>query len=163
MNRRINVSIESIMVTVLLIIFAIAISILIFEGTRTYGRIIESRSTEENTRIALSYVNMKVKQNDIEGNITIEEGHLADASALVIRHAGEEAGLISYVYFKDDHLYECYTDGPLDESISTLIIPAPDMAFEKGTTDAVIVNYHYMDNGTKLPMLQLTSLRTDQP
>lgn len=161
MNRRIHVSVESIMVTLLLIMFAVAISVLIFEGSSTYRSIIDSRHEEENIRIALSYVNMRVKQNDVGGNIYVDDKLLPDSNVLVIHHYGEEEGLLSYIYYLDGYLYECYTDGPLDQELSTAIIPINNLYFDKDSDRFITVftDYDIYDE----PIAQLTALRTAQP
>lgn len=161
MNRRIHISVESIMVTLLLIIFAVAISVLIFEGSATYRSVIDSRHDEENIRIALSYVNMRIKQNDVGGNIYVDDSLLTDTSVLVIHHYGEETGLHSFIYYKDGYLYECYTDGPLDHELSTAVIPIDNLYFEAGDGPYITM---FMDYDLySEPIAQLTALRTTQP
>lgn len=160
-KRKINISVESIMVILLMIIFAASICVLIFEGSRTYQKIIDNKAREENIRIALSYVNMRIKQNDIEGNITIANNDTLGDNVLILKHHGEEEGLQSYIYFKDGYLWECYTDGPLDHNLSTEIIEVDGIHFKYNTEGSQIVTtIHYNYGNETKQMSQLTTLRT---
>lgn len=161
MNRRIHVSVESIMVILLMIIFAISISVLIYNGSITYRNIIDNKNQEENSRIALSYVNMRIKQNDISGNIRVQEDSFDGADVLTILHHDEEDGLMSHIYYLDGYLWECYTDGPLDHSLSTEIIAIEGMDFEMGENGQwVSATLNYKNNKENIPLTQLTMLRT---
>lgn len=160
-RRRINVSVESIMVILLLIVFAAAICVLIFEGSRTYRTIINNKNQDENVRIALSYVNMRIKQNDIEDSITIDPSGNQGSSVLILTHHGEEEGLYSYIYHRDGILWECYTDGLLDHSLSSEIVPAESIHFRFNSEGSQIVTrIEYMRSGESASMSQLTTLRT---
>lgn len=160
-KRKINISVESIMVILLLIIFASSICVLIFEGSRTYRAIIDNKTQEENMRIALSYVNMRIKQNDIEGHITIEPSVDFDQNILTLKHHGDEDGLVSYIYERDGVLWECYTDGPLDHSLSSQIIPVKGILFHYNSEGSQLVTtITYLQGDKAKEMTQLTTLRT---
>lgn len=160
MNRKIHVSVESIMVILLMIVFAISISILIFHGSVTYRNIIDGKTEEENIRIALSYVNMRIKQNDIAHNILIDEDAFNGEDLLTIYHSDEEDGLHSYIYYKDGYLWECYTDGDLDHSLSTEIIAIKGIEFALEEENKILTTVHYRNNDYYIPLTQLTVLRT---
>lgn len=159
-KRRINVSVESIMVILLMIIFAASICVLIFEGSRTYQKILNNKDQEENIRIALSYVNMRLKQNDVKDSIEIVTDDMAQSNVLVIHHHDDEEGLKSFIYYKDGYLWECYTDKPLDHSLSSEIIPLAGIDFiyqSKGSQIVTTISYDYGDELKELS--QLTTLR----
>ncbi len=120
-NKNIKYSVETIMVTLLLILFSIMVSVLIFEGSLTYKKVLNAKESEENTRIALSFINMKIKQNDLANRVYLDsfEGF---GNAIVIEYGDEEEGLFSYIYFKDGALYECYSEGVLCDELSTKIV-----------------------------------------
>lgn len=161
MNRRIHVSVESIMVILLMIIFAASISVLIYQGSLTYRNIIDSKNEEENVRIALSYVNMRIKQNDIVGQITVDDNAFKDQDLLTIRHYGEEEGLLSYIYYYNGFLWECYTDGPLDHALSTEIIAIKEMSFDyDDELDMIITSIPFKNNQDTITLKQRSTLRT---
>lgn len=160
-KRKINASVESIMVILLLIIFAASICILIFEGSRTYRTIITNKTQDENVRIALSYVNMRIKQNDVKDTIAIDPTGYEGHSVLVIHHFGEEEGLISYIYYSDGILWECYTEGPLDHSLSSEIIPVESIQFTYNSqARQIVTSISYLQGNESKQLKQLTSLRT---
>ncbi len=162
MNRRRNISVESIMVILLLIILAVSISVLIFEGSLTYRKILTNKNNEENIRIALSYVNMRVKQNDLSNYITVDEDAFEGSDVLTIDHHDAEEGLMSYIYWKDGYLWECYTDGPLDHNLSSEIIPLAGIDFEMSDEGQYITTtVMAMNNQDEIQLTQLTTLRTD--
>lgn len=160
-KRKINISVESIMVILLMIIFAASICVLIFEGSRTYKKILDNKAQEENIRIALSYVNMRIKQNDVDGNILIADNDFEGNNVLILKHHSEEEGLVSYIYFKDGYLWECYTDGALDHSLSSEIIAIDGIQFSYNSEGSQIVTkIHYNYGNETKQMSQLTTLRT---
>lgn len=162
MTRRIHVSVESIMVILLMILFAVSISVLIYEGSVTYRNIIDNKHAEENARIVFSYVNMRIKQHDTTGRISMDDVGYDGHPALVIAHGGEEEGLFSYIYAYDGHLWECYTDGPLDHSLSTDIIAVEAMTLEYDEAHNAILTRIPVKNGHEtLDLTQLSVLRTD--
>ncbi len=164
MKRRINVSVESIMVILLMILFSVAISVLIFEGSVTYRKIITNKNEEENTRIALSYVNMRIKQNDMTGHITVDQDSLDGEDVLVIHHHDDEEGLMSYIYFKDGFLWECYTDGLLDHSLSSEIIAISGIEFDYlDGNNAIVTTVPYRNNQDYINLTQVSALRTASP
>ncbi|PKM68027.1 MAG: hypothetical protein CVU95_05105 [Firmicutes bacterium HGW-Firmicutes-2] len=121
-KRKINISVESIMVILLMIVFAISISVLIYQGSQTYKTILRDKELAENNRIALSYINMKIKQNDTKDAIYLDRFMPFSQDVLVISHHGLEKGLVTYIFFYENALWECYTDGTLDLTISSKII-----------------------------------------
>lgn len=162
MTRRIHVSVESIMVILLMILIAISISVLIYNGSLTYRNIIDNKNVEENTRIALSYINMRVKQNDNAGQITVDSQAYEGNNALVITHTGDEEGLFSYIYHYDGFLWECYTDGPLDHSLSTEIIDVETMTIDfDPDLNGVLTTIPVRNNNDTIDMTQLSVLRAE--
>lgn len=161
MNRRIHVSVESIMVILLMIIFASSMSILIYQGSVTYRSIIINKNEEENVRIALSYVNMRIKQNDISENIAVDPMGYEGQDVLIIHHYGEEEGLVTYIYYHEGYLWECYTDDHLDHTLSTKIIPLREMTFEfNDDMKAVITSVPLKNDNKILTLSQVSTLRT---
>lgn len=162
MNRRINVSVESIMVILLMILFAVSISILIYEGSVTYRNIISNKNEEENTRIALSYVNMRIKQNDVSNNIEITKSGFEGEDLLTIHHHGDEEGLQSFIYYKDGYLWECYTDGLLEHALSTEVISINGINFDFiPDQNTIVTTVQFRNNHDYMPLSQASNLRTE--
>lgn len=160
-GRRKNVAIESFLVVILMMIFAIAVAVLIVQGSATFQKTLSHREKEENLRIAMSYVNMVIRQNDEAGVITFPEVSDDIEAAFAINHVGTEKGLKTYVYFKDGVLYECYTDGPIDARISTPIVPLTglELSFDE-LTQTITLFYNHTIDGKETILEQVISLRS---
>ena len=78
-------------------------------GKNAYGRILDNNSKLENARIALSYLGMRLRQNNSEGMIAFLPGGINDSDAIKLSHAGETEGMVTYIFFEDGELREIYT------------------------------------------------------
>ncbi len=99
----VNTSIESLLVMILMTIFAVAISFIIMQGKSTFERVTENKIQDENARIAFSYVTKRIKQNDEKNSIKIIDDAVEGIKALRISHSYEE-GLYTYIYFGMCHM-----------------------------------------------------------
>lgn len=105
-----RISIESILVMMLFIIFTASIGILIIEGQKSYENLIASRSANENERIALSYIHMKLRQNNGRDTVSLLYDETLQKDVIRIVHQGEEEGFVTYIVYDEGSLYECYQD-----------------------------------------------------
>ncbi len=104
---------------------------------------------------------MRIKQNDVEGHISINTNDFEGNNVLVLKHSGEETGLLSYIYHKDGILWECYTDGPLDHNLSSEIIEIEGVKFRYNSEGSQIVTtVTYLYGKQTKEMSQLTTLRS---
>ncbi len=122
METRRQMSIESILVMFLMILFAVSTCIMIIQGSRSYSKIIDQKGAQEDVRVAFSYINMRIKQNDIAGQIQYLKDVVDSQDALAIYHGNAEIGYVTYVYYLNGILYECYTD--------TQTMPTQEMSTE---------------------------------
>lgn len=160
-SRRKNVAIESFLVVILMMIFAIAVAVLIVQGSATFQKTLSHREKEENLRIAMSYVNMVIRQNDELGAIEFPEATEGIDAAFSVSHGGTEEGLKTYVYYKDGILYECYTDGPIDPQISTPIVPLTGLKLSfNQQTQTITLFYNHEIDGKDTILQQVISLRS---
>lgn len=161
-GRKKSISIESFFVVILLIAFATSVSVMIIQGGKTFEQIIADKNDSENLRIAMSYISMMIKQNDHSGAINIASDTL-QSDGIVIRHGEDEIGYMTYIYFKDGILYECYTDQntPPTDEISTAIIPLENATFkineEKNT---ITITYISKIKGTLKNFNQIVSVKS---
>lgn len=119
-----RVSVESILVMFLFIMFTASIGLLIVEGQEAFGQIIESKNSNEATRIGLSYINMKVKQNNLANHVTVVSTEYNSHKALLINHYGAEEAYVTYILYDEGALYECYMNKgePLDITLGEVIV-----------------------------------------
>ncbi|MDD5017286.1 MAG: DUF4860 domain-containing protein [Eubacteriales bacterium] len=106
-------AIESIIVMLVLILFAFVVFVVIDAGTNAYDNILEEKQDSESARVAYSYINMKIKQNDAAGCIGVVE--TAFGHTLKIDLAG--TAFSTYIFFSDGTLYECLTKQAAQPSV----------------------------------------------
>ena len=99
------ISVEILMVMLVLVVFALVIFSLIGAGTNAYNGILNDKENMQSARVAYSYINMKIKQNDAEGCVEVSQTEFGDT--LVIRSANGE--YVTYLFYSEGALYECMT------------------------------------------------------
>ncbi len=119
-----RISVESVLVMFLFIVFASSIGMLIVEGQASYNKIISEKESNENRRIAFSYISKKIKQNDFAGNIQIVKQPYNNGNAIKIELQGIEEGYVTYIFCVDNELYELYIseEDPFDKELGEIII-----------------------------------------
>lgn len=155
-------SVESIMVMLLMIAFSISIAMVIMQGSNLFKQIISNRESDENLRIAMSYVNMRVKQNDSSDRVYVLENAVGEREALVLEHLDMEEGYFSYIYYDNGYLYECYTNELPTKEMSTPLIEVDDVTFKNSPeNNQILVNYTYTRSNKKHMQMQIITLRTN--
>jgi hypothetical protein len=104
-SRNKVLAIESIVVMFVLILLSFVVFLIVRSGSAAYGNIVREKQNSESARVAYSYINMKIKQNDSAGNVSIVDTEYGDA--LKIGMKGDE--LCTYIFFTEGTLYECLT------------------------------------------------------
>lgn len=98
-------AIESVAVLLLLIIFALTVFVVVGAGADTFDTIIGEKKNIEASRVACSYINVKIRQSDAASLIDVVQTDFG--SALLIKM--ELADLYTYIFYSDGMLYECVT------------------------------------------------------
>ena len=98
-------SVEMVMVMLVLVIFALVVFALIGAGTNAYSGILGDKENMQSARVAYSYVNMKLKQNDAQGCVEVAQTEFGDT--LIIRSKGGD--YVTYLFFNEGALWECVT------------------------------------------------------
>ena len=106
------ISVELVMVMLVLIVFALVVFSLIGAGSNAYSRILGDKERMQSARVAYSYINMKVKQNDAADCVSVEQTEFGDTLAIV----SESGEYVTYLFCSEGSLYECMTG--LDEQPS---------------------------------------------
>ncbi|MCH4890046.1 DUF4860 domain-containing protein [Acidaminobacter sp. JC074] len=152
----VNTSIESFLVMVLMIVFAVSTMFIIIEGKEAFERVTENKIEDENARIALSFVNKRIKQDDFKGSIQVLDQGVEGLPALRVDHGD---GMYTYIYEFEGIMYECYTDEEPIIALSSEIVPVKDLEF-KMDSNKVIMSLSYEYQGTMIPIEQVTTLRS---
>ena len=97
-------SAETIATLLLLLILGIGIFALAVSSTSAYSRVYEGKSLNSELRVALSFIHMKIRQNDLKDAIRIEENPVNGDPAIVIREEYEDEAYEIWIYQDDGKL-----------------------------------------------------------
>jgi hypothetical protein len=126
-------TVELVLVLLLLLLFGVTTFTLIFAGSDTYQRISDNKNAETDARIALSYLNVKIRQNDMAGKIEVKNFPGTGKPALVLHDTRPESDLITWIFWERGMLLECL--------ISEGEIPSSDLSFLIVEVDDFTVSY----------------------
>lgn len=163
-GAKINKLIESFLVILLIIGLCVSVVVLMNAGRKTYSRIIENSSQMENARIALSYFNMRIRQNDVKDSVSFVENAIDGQDSIIIRHTGVEDGMVTYIYYKDGALRENYvmTDIEPDPEGSEIIIGLGGLTIQyEPSNNFYKITVEYMQDGITRKMERIISKKTD--
>lgn len=153
-----NKSIESFLVMVLMVVFAAATAFIIIEGKLAFERVTDNKLQDENARIALSYVNKRIRQNDVSGKIIIDSDGVEGIEALRIGY--EEEDLYSYIFAYEGMMYECYTDVTPTLALSTPVIAVDNLNF-RANGKQIIMSIDYEYHGEDIKLEQTMGIRSE--
>lgn len=97
--------IESLVVMIVLILFAFVVFLVVEAGANAYDNIVDDKQVTTGARVAYSYMSMKIKQNDEAGAIQIVQTEYGDTLQVNIG----DTQFTSFIFFADGALYECIT------------------------------------------------------
>lgn len=104
-SRNKVLAIESIVVMFILILLSFVVFLVVRSGSAAYGNIVQEKQNSESARVAYSYINMKIKQNDSAGRVRIVGTEYGDT----LKIGTENDELCTYIFFTEGTLYECLT------------------------------------------------------
>lgn len=112
--------IEFIFIMSLLVVFGFTTFSLLFAGSQSYENISQRKEIQSDLRLASSYVNMKIRQNDISGQIEITKNDFNHNNSLKITEVFEGVSYITWIYYDDGLLREATLekDMPLSNDLS---------------------------------------------
>lgn len=147
-----NASAEMIMVLALMILFGVSMAKMVEAGSITQKNIIANKEAQVDARIALSFINVRLRQSDGKDKIEVKT-HSNNKNALVIKERTEDYEYDTWIYFYDGVLYETITD-PNEEPILLGGNPIARVenylvTFDKDTnTIRNLISYKYGENNT---------------
>jgi hypothetical protein len=157
-------TIETLLVTVILIILTAAVFALIAAGGGTYKKILDGKDSASRARTALSYAAVKIRQNDTAGMISVSNDAIPGISALVIRHTGDLAGMITYIFFEDGTLWESFiqdTQKPGMDNAMKICRVDNFTVSEKNEGKMIYIESSYGRNGSEETLKSTIYLRTE--
>lgn len=105
-NNRGNSLIELIMFMMLFILFCLTTYTIIYSGSEAQQKISDNKDAQIDARIALSYISVKLRQNDEAGKISIEKNPINGENAIVIRNRADEEYFDTWIFCSDNTIYE---------------------------------------------------------
>ena len=99
--------IELVMVMMILALFGFTIYTVMAIGVGTQQKIMDEKDAQTDARIALSYINVRLRQNDSMGMIDVRPIGLTGQNAIVVHERTDEYDMDTWIYFHNNALYEC--------------------------------------------------------
>lgn len=98
--------VEFIFIIALLMIFGFTTFSLLIAGSESYENISNRKEVQSELRLASSYVNMKIRQNDSEGTLSVVKNPYNQTNALLIKERFDQKEYHTWVYFDKGCLWE---------------------------------------------------------
>lgn len=157
--------IELTMVMTLMILFGLSIFTIISSGAAAQKKINADKETEINARIAMSYVTVKIRQNDEAGKIIVEKNPVTGLNSLVIR---ERTGMDEYdkwIFYYNNGIYEFWglPDQPPSLDLSFTILENDGLNYSVDydrESNSIINKVEYDYGGKKKELSTISCLRS---
>ncbi|MGI6661267.1 MAG: DUF4860 domain-containing protein [Bacillota bacterium] len=105
-NKGSSVKLASVML--LLMLFSITCLTLALAAARSFKDVDLDKRRISELMVALSYLNMKIRQNDCVNSMHIRPSPSGEGQALVITETLDSAAYETWIYFEDDGLREAF-------------------------------------------------------
>jgi hypothetical protein len=165
-NNKGNSLVELIMVMMLLILFCMTMYTIIYAGSTAQTKITDRKDIQIDARVALAYVNTKLRQNDETGKISVEKNPLNGENAIVFRHRAGEESFDTWIYYAYNAIYEFIglVDEPPDIDLSIAIIEFDQLVYKidyDENTNTIHNRIIYQYGETKKELSSLVHLRAE--
>ena len=107
-NKKGYTLLELIFVMALLTMFGVTAVTLVISGSKAYEAVVHVKDDNAEVRIASSYINMKIRQNDLSGNIHVTESPVGSGKAIVIEEKSGSTVYETWIYWDTGKLREGY-------------------------------------------------------
>ncbi len=140
---------ENIIVMLYIIILTIATAVIILYSKDIYGKVNSYTEEFEDLEVAMSYINVKVRQNDRSGVISVKTQEGLNEKALVFT----EDGVCTWIFVYDNKLIEKKADEGTEPVLDNYIVIADIEGFEVSLQDKLLkykitVNEDLVDTST---------------
>lgn len=102
-----STSIEVLSTMLLLLLLGIGVFSLALTSTAAYKRLYDNREASAELRVGLSFIQMKIRQNDMLDGISLKQNPINQKDALVIREYYESEAYDTWIYYDSGILREC--------------------------------------------------------
>lgn len=146
-------SLESFLVMILLVCFAFGSLLIIFESQQAFERVSNNKTRDEQTRIALSYIEKRVKQA-----YTVKPAVVEGIEGIAVT---DDFFSETYIFVYEDQLFECYTDEIPTLELSTKVADVKEMTMSL-QDHQLQVEMLYEYHGKDIHIEQIISLRGEK-
>lgn len=136
--------IELVLVMALLIIFGLGTFTLVISGSGAYKNILDKKEVNSELRVAISYINMRIRQNDSVGAVRVEKSPFGNDAAIVTEEVIESDTYETWIFWHEGKLRETLIKQGEPVTI--------DISFAIADVDGFIAKY---DNDKKLIKLNV--------
>lgn len=98
--------VDVLFVIALFCMFAISALMLVIIGADVYRKTVSDMDTNFTARTSFSYVTEKIRQNDLNGNVSI--GSFGDSDAIIITEEVNDESFTHYLYLYEGNLCELF-------------------------------------------------------
>lgn len=109
-------SFQFIFIMLLFLMIVILSVIIILQGKNIYSSINEDRAINYETRVSLSYIATKIRQNDKENSVRIE--NFNGQNSVVIDEVYDDVNYETWIYYYDNGIYEMFTDAGMEFNLN---------------------------------------------
>lgn len=119
-NYKVTERVELFLVMLLLLLFGVMTFLLVSSASRTYWRINEEKNHLSDIRIAVSYIDNRIRQSDESGHIELKNNPINGQMAIVIREHHAQEHFETWIYQNEGSLKEAYFKSgiPLSDDLS---------------------------------------------
>lgn len=157
-NQKGSTMVEMVMVMALFVLFGVTIYTLIYSGAQTQERIMNYKDAQTDARIALSYIDVRLRQNDSKGKVMVEKLDLTGDNAIVIKERTLEYEYDTWIFCYNGMLLECLVnpDKQPTEAESFHILDTEGFNIEFKSDNGSITNTVYYYYGDVLKSISST-------
>ena len=163
-NKRGATTVELLLVFSLVALFGMTMVTLILSGGDVYQRILDRKQAEGDARIAISYVNVLIRQSDMTDGVSVQPVDCSDRDALALKVVGDGVNFTRWVFYREGALWECIADegAPPDPALSEKIIDIGDyhVAYDQ-ERDIINQSVGYQYDGAARTLSMSVMLRSE--
>jgi type II secretory pathway pseudopilin PulG len=144
--------IELVLVMALLIIFGLSTFTLVVSGSGAYKNILSKKEANSELRVAISYINMRIRQNDSVGSVRVEKSPFGNGVAIVTEEVIDNNTYETWIFWHEGSLRESLIKqgDPVTIDISFVIADIDGFNAKYDTSGKIIhLNVWRMEKGLK--------------
>jgi prepilin-type N-terminal cleavage/methylation domain-containing protein len=98
--------IELVLVMALLVIFGLSTFTLVVSGSGAYKNILDKKEANSELRVAISYINMRIRQNDSVDSVRVEKSPFGNDAAIVTEEVIDNSTYETWIFWHEGKLRE---------------------------------------------------------